>query len=255
MARSRCATCAASDASTSKTTDGPRCSVGAALDVTGRCDDSAARFPSRATGKNRAGDACRRPWLYVSRITRRRSGISCTSGCANRRCSRILRNVSTNRLRSARRAEARTNNSWRAFRDGVECGSTMQGIAARLLTSAARLRVRALCAEAPLMWADKPSESCCQPLTGAKRIKPVREAQIDIDDFAVPIPIHLAARGAVHERSATFWTVAQHGAVLVEGRSRERCEPTPSMRGCLLGKARPGLLCEGRRCDRSTRRS
>jgi hypothetical protein len=124
---------------------------------------SAARFPSRATGKSRGRRASRRPWFYVSRSTWRRSGINSTIGCANWRCSRILRNVSTNRLRSARRAEARTNNSWRAFRDGVECGSTMQGIAARQLTSAARLRVRALCAEA-LMWADKPSESCCQPL-------------------------------------------------------------------------------------------
>ena len=79
--------------------------------------------------------------VYVSRITRRRSGISITSGCANRRCSRILRNVSTNRLRSARRAEARTNNSCKAFRDGVNGGSTIQGVAARRKTSAARLLV------------------------------------------------------------------------------------------------------------------
>jgi hypothetical protein len=38
MARSRCATCAASDASTSKTPDAPRVSVGAALDCTGECE-------------------------------------------------------------------------------------------------------------------------------------------------------------------------------------------------------------------------
>ena len=84
--------------------------------------------------------------VYVSRITRRRSGVSSRSGCANRRCSRILRIVSTNRRRSARRAEARTNNSCKAFRDGVNGGSTMQSAAARRKTSAARLRVCALCA-------------------------------------------------------------------------------------------------------------
>ena len=33
--------------------------------------------------------ACRRPWFYVSRVTKRRSILSSRSGCANRRCSRI----------------------------------------------------------------------------------------------------------------------------------------------------------------------
>ena len=82
--------------------------------------------PARATGKSRGRRACRRPSFYVSRVTKRRSILSSRSGCANRRCSRILLNVSTNRRRSARRAEARTNNLCKASRDGVNCGSTMQ---------------------------------------------------------------------------------------------------------------------------------
>jgi hypothetical protein len=87
--------------------------------------------------------------VYVSRITPRRSGISSRSGCVNRRRSRILRKVSTNRLRSARRAEARTNNSCKAFRDGVDGDSTMQRVAARRKTSAARLLVCAPAVKSP----------------------------------------------------------------------------------------------------------
>ena len=74
--------------------------------------------------KDRGRRACRRPWFYVSRVTIRRSTLSNRSGSGKRRCSRIVRNVSRNRRRSARRADARTNNSWRAFRDG-DCVFTM----------------------------------------------------------------------------------------------------------------------------------
>jgi hypothetical protein len=50
-----------------------------------------------------------------------------------------------------------------------------------------------------------------QALAAAERIKPVREAQIDMDDFKVPIPIPLEAGRAVHERFAAYWTVARLG--------------------------------------------
>ena len=56
----------------------------------------------------------------------------------------------------------------------------------------------------------EPSESGFQALAGAERIEPVREAQIHMHDFRVPIPVHLATRGAVHKKLAALWTVAQH---------------------------------------------
>ena len=57
--------------------------------------------------------------------------------------------------------------------------------------------------------AEEPLESFFQALAEAERIKPVCEAQIDVDDFKVPIPIPLEAGGAVHEPFAACWTVPQ----------------------------------------------
>ena len=55
------------------------------------------------------------------------------------------------------------------------------------------------------------SESFLKALAAAERIKPVCEAQIDVDDFKVSIPVALKAGGAVHERFAACWTVALLG--------------------------------------------
>ena len=64
----------------------------------------------------------------------------------------------------------------------------------------------------------QPSESSLQALAGAKCIKPVRKAQIYMDGLRVPIPVHLAARRAVHEQFAAVWTVPKHEGSLVGGR-------------------------------------
>ena len=92
----------------------------------------------------------------------------------------------------------------------------------------------------------QPSESGFQALAVSERIKPVREAQIHVDDFRVPSPVHLLARRAVQKRSAAFWTVAQHEADLV-GKKIHACggrQDTAAIPDCLLGKARRGFLCE-----------
>ena len=64
-----------------------------------------------------------------------------------------------------------------------------------------------------------------QALAEAERIKPVREAQIDVDDFKVSIPVALEAGGAVHERFAACWTVALLGLRVV-GRLRGHNGPS-----------------------------
>ena len=146
--------------------------------------------------------ASARRMIYVSRITRRRSGISSRSGCANRRCSRILRNVSTNRLRSARRAEARTNSSCKAFRDGVDGGSTMQA----WLQDGRPQPQGCLCARcARRLWVIvgrmsqivTPSETSSQALAGAGRIEPVGQGQIYTPTISgFPSPSDMSARTA-----------------------------------------------------------
>lgn len=84
----------------------------------------------------------------------------------------------------------------------------------------------------------EPSESGFQALAGAERIGPVREAQIHMDDFRVPVPVHLAARRAVHEQFAALWTVAQHEAVHVGGRTHgmQGSKGTATHLNRLLGK-------------------
>ena len=130
---------AAFDASMSKMTDAPRALL--ALRSTSRSGVMFRRCGSSACHRNGPGPARMSSALvYVSLTTRRRSILSSRTGCS-KRCSRMLRNVSTNRRRSARRAEARANNSCRASSTSVVCGSTMQGVSARRQTSAARLLV------------------------------------------------------------------------------------------------------------------
>ena len=59
-----------------------------------------------------------------------------------------------------------------------------------------------------------------QALAGAERIKPVREAQIDVDLFGLPIPVHFLARGVVREQFAASWTLRRRELRLVRARSR-----------------------------------
>ena len=64
------------------------------------------------------------------------------------------------------------------------------------------------------------SESVSQALAGAEGIKPVREAQIDVDLFGLPIPVHFQARGVVHEQFAASGTLRQRELRLVRASSR-----------------------------------
>ena len=63
------------------------------------------------------------------------------------------------------------------------------------------------------------SESVSQALAGAERIKPVREAQIDVDLFGLPLHVHFLARGVVREQFAASWTWRRE-LHLVRARSR-----------------------------------
>ena len=70
--------------------------------------------------------------------------------------------------------------------------------------------MRTLFAASPLTWTE-PSEAFLQALAEAELVKPVCEAQIDVDDFKVPLPVPFAAGDAVHHPFSAYRTVARLG--------------------------------------------